>query len=123
MQRLQFSAVFAVVAFSALIGGATTAAADNFGAIAYSPQIGTFGYAYDHDSRGEAEEHALQECGRACEIVLWFKNACGALAKGGDKGYGVGWASSRREAEGIAMSHCRENSSGCSVAAWTCTTR
>jgi len=99
------------------------AAADNYGAIAYSQDSGAEGYANDYDSRGGAEARALRECGGGCEVVLWFKNACGALATGEDNGYGTGWATSRREAENIAMSNCNDIANECSVVRWVCTSR
>ena len=102
---------------------ATPALADNFGAIAFSQSNGTNGYSYDFGSQGEAEEKALQECGPGCEVVIWFKNACGALATGSGNGYGTGWSSARGEAESIALSKCSENTSGCQVVRWACTTR
>jgi hypothetical protein len=123
MLRLRVSSVLAVAGFILAVSQATEAAADNFGAIAYSASSGAHGYSYDFGSRGEAEERALAECGRGCEVVLWFKNACGALAAGPDHGYGVGWSGSRREAEAIAMRYCRENSSDCEVVRWVCTAR
>ncbi len=60
---------------------------------------------------------------QGCEVAVWFKNACGALATDDDNGYGSGWASSRREAERIAMRGCRENAENCSVLRWACTDR
>ena len=107
-----------------LAGGSTRAAAqDNYGAIAFSQESGAHGYSIDYRTRGGAQERALQECGRHCKVVLWFKNACGALATGDGNGYGTGWAGGRREAEEIAMSACRENAGNCSILRWACTTR
>jgi serine/threonine-protein kinase len=100
-----------------------SAMADNFGAIAYNTETGASGYSHDFGSRAEAEERALIECGRGCEVVTWFKNACASLATGSDRGYGHAWAGSRGAAERQAMGHCEENSSGCSIAVWVCTAR
>jgi serine/threonine-protein kinase len=102
---------------------ANASAADHYGAIAFSQASGAVGYSYDFDSRDDAEERALQECGPRCEVVIWFKNACAALAVGDDKGYGTGWAADRDRAEEIAMMKCEENSDDCSVKQWACTTR
>jgi Domain of unknown function (DUF4189) len=109
---------------AALLSWSTPAAADdNYGAIAFSQDSGNYGYAIDYDSRRSAEADALKECGDGCEVVVWFKNACGALATGDDNGYGTGWASNHADAEDIAMSACNKNSSNCSVLRWQCTTR
>jgi len=56
-------------------------------------------------------------------VVLWFKDACGALAVGAKNVYGTGWASGRRQAENIAMSNCNKNAASCGVRRWVCTTR
>ncbi len=106
-----------------LVGFSGQAIAENFGAIAYSQDSGANGYSVDYQSRGGAEERALQECGRGCRVVIWFKNACAALATGDDNAYGTGWSSSRGRAEGIAMSECNARASNCGILRWACTTR
>jgi hypothetical protein len=73
MSRLQVPAALAVAAFFALFGSAARAADDNFGAIAFSSGTGATGYSYDYDSRDDAEEPALQECGPGCKVVLCSK--------------------------------------------------
>lgn len=101
----------------------SVALADNYGAIAYSQSTGRFGYAGDYGSRGSAERAALDGCGDGtCKVVLWFMNACGALATGND-GYGTGWSTSRRTAINIAMSNCNKYTSHCSLLRWQCTSR
>jgi hypothetical protein len=42
--------------------GAGRAAADNYGAIAYSPSTGAHGWSYDYGSRSAAENVALAGC-------------------------------------------------------------
>jgi hypothetical protein len=37
--------------------------------------------------------------------------------------YGTGWATSRREAEDLAMSNCNDIANECSVLRWVCTSR
>ena len=120
LKRVSALACGVLLAFCA---AATEAAADNYGAIAFSHGSGARGYSYDYPSQEEAEERALQECGRGCEVVVWFVNACGALAVGAGNGYGYAWAASRREAEASALSFCQGQTSGCGIAVWTCTTR
>jgi hypothetical protein len=108
-----------------LCAGSGEAAAENYGAIAYSPSTKAYGWSYDYPSRGAAEREALSGC-RAkasdCIIPLWFRNACGALAIG-PNGYGTAWATERSSAERRALDVCRRNSGGCAVARWVCTTR
>jgi hypothetical protein len=96
---------------------------DNFGAIAFSTSSGAIGYSYNYRSGNDAQESALQTCGNNCKVVVWFTNACGALAVGADRRYGTGWAGNRQEAESTAMRYCSSNTTGCGIARWTCTTR
>jgi hypothetical protein len=111
-------------ALAVALRSTATLAQDYHGAIAYSQNSGGVGYAYDYDSRAAAEQHAPDSCGEDdCSVVLWFMNGCGALATGDDNAYGTGWASTRREAEDIAMSACNGETAYCSVARWVCTTR
>lgn len=100
-------------------------AQDYFGAIAYSPSTGSQGWSYDHNSRDAAETRALSECRKHandCRALVWFKNACGALATG-PKGYGTGWGDTQSLADSYAMKVCGQHSSGCSVKRRVCTTR
>jgi serine/threonine-protein kinase len=112
-----------MVGLTALLCWSSPVRADEYGAIAFSTRSGAHGYSRGFDNREDAEERALQECGPHCEVVLWFKNACAALAVGSDKGYGTGWASSRSEAESIAMNNCDKNADSCAVVRWVCTSR
>jgi hypothetical protein len=124
MSRPEMSSALALAVFFSLASWSTkAAAADYYGAIAFSQDSGNVGYSNDYRSREEAEERARAECGRECEVVLWFVNACGVLAVGDDNGYGTAWAASRREAEEIALSNCTDNATNCSVNRWVCTTR
>lgn len=117
--------VLACTVLLAIPSWSTAAAADdNYGAIAFSQAGGNYGYSYDYGSRAGAEQEALNRCNASdCAVVLWFMNACGALASGDDNGYGTGWAPSRSAAENIAMSNCRNESTNCRITCWACTTR
>jgi Domain of unknown function (DUF4189) len=115
-----------VIAGLLLIGaGSGEAAAENYGAIAYSPSTKAYGWSYDYPSRAAAEREALSRCrtkASDCMIPLWFRDACGALAIGSG-GYGTGWASERGSAESQALGVCRRHSQDCAVKQWVCTTR
>jgi hypothetical protein len=102
---------------------APASARDYYGAIAFSVENGALGWAYDYGSRSEAENEATSKCGDSCSAVLWFRNACGAIATSSDHSYGTGWATERGEAEAIAMRGCRQHANDCSVSRWVCTTR
>jgi uncharacterized protein DUF4189 len=116
--------VFAGLFFAAIMLSAAPAAADDYyGAIAFSTESGALGWAYDHASRGAAENDALNRCGSGCEVAIWVKNACAAIATSSNHSYGSGWSTSRGEAERIAVNVCHEHASDCSVERWICTTR
>lgn len=119
--RTAFAAIFALVSMLA-----TARAQDFYGAIAYSPSNGAYGYSYDYESRARAETEAVRSCaqhGSGCRVAIWFRNACGAIAVGQRGGYGTGWAGNRSGAEGTAVANCRTRDSGCRIRSWACTTR
>jgi hypothetical protein len=98
--------------------------ADRFGAIAYSESSGSWGTSYDYGSRADAEQSALSRCARGdCQVRIWFRNACGALAVGKGNCMGWAWASDKAEAQRKALKNCRQYGTGCSVKCWACTRR
>jgi Domain of unknown function (DUF4189) len=113
LRTLRFLLAFTVLSFCPSIA----AARNYYGAIAYSPDTGSAGYSYNYHSRFDAEAIALRHCGRdgtGCRIVTWFRNGCGALAKG-PKGYGADWALDPKTAERKAMNflpHARRGMPG-----------
>jgi hypothetical protein len=123
MSRRTISRKLRLVPFLSLALGAPQALAANYGAIAFSTDTGGVGYSYDYSTQAEAENRALYECGPDCMVVLWFRNACGALAIGDGNGWGTGWAGSRAAAERSALSTCGKYTGGCFVKQWACTTR
>ena len=100
-------------------------AQEYYGAIAYSPRTSAHGWANDHPSRQEAEKAALGNCrkfAKDCQVLVWFRNACGAVAVG-SKGYGWGWGEKESSAEIEALKNCSQHSLGCAVQRLVCTTR
>lgn len=117
------SAFLAVLVLAFTVAGPTTALADSYGAIAYSPTTRADGWSHSFSTRADAERRALRECsGRArdCRVAIWFKNACGALAVGQNGGWGSGWGNDRRRAELEAIGVCNQHGAGCRVARWVC---
>ena len=117
------SAFLAVLILAFTVAAPTTARADSYGAIAYSPTTRADGWSHSFSTRADAERRALRECsGRArdCRVAIWFKNACGALAVGQNGGWGSGWGNDRRRAELEAIGVCNQHSAGCRVARWVC---
>jgi hypothetical protein len=94
-----------------------------YGAIAYSPDSGNYGYSQNYDSRGQAEGHAKRECGKGdCEIAAWFYNSCGALATDDDEGsWGGAQGGNEARARQAAVARCvREGGKKCKVVASVC---
>jgi hypothetical protein len=123
LKALSSLVALSLASFLSLACASSKAAAQNYGAIAFSQDSGATGYAYNFRRRDLAEERALEECGHGCRVVIWFRNACGALATGKNNGYGTGWGTSRGIAERIALNKCAENTRNCSIARWACTSR
>lgn len=95
---------------------------ENYGAIAITQNAEVWGYSYDYPTREQAEKRALEECGQAdCRVQIWFKNACGAIAKDEGGNLGWAWADTREQAEAEAVSACANGS--CRIETWVCTTR
>ncbi len=87
-------------------------AGDLFGAIAYNNEDGSYGYGYNFPDRAGAEARAIQECervsqGKSCEVLVWFRNACGALAKDRRNNAGSGWGETKEIAQAEAVASCR----------------
>lgn len=111
------------------IGSQRANAQEYYGAIARSPSTWAHGYSYDYANRYAAETRALRECESQsgtgdCEVMVWFRNACGALAEGSYGAAGSGWGSTRSIAEDYAMQSCYGvGGNACRITRWVCTTR
>jgi hypothetical protein len=114
----------AMLVMAAVVGGIAPAA-EAAGAIAIGDCDG-HGFAYNHRSYGAARAAALAECRAAgnnnCQVVVVFRNACGAFAIGGQCGArGWAYAGSRRQAERLALNECiKHGGTSCYVRRWVC---
>jgi len=118
-KRIMKSALTAMVL---LCAGTAVAHADSFGAISLSPATGATGWSHDYSSRWEAEDVAQSHCYKNaddCRVAIWFKNGCGAVARGPD-GWGADWAAGSRQAQRAALASCSNHSYGCQVIRWQC---
>ncbi|MFD3508297.1 DUF4189 domain-containing protein [Nocardia sp. NPDC058666] len=85
-------------------GGFQAAAGDLYGAMALSPGQAVVASAVNYGSWTAARNAALDECGvRDCQIVVDFRNACGAVAQGADYRFGWSWDRSLAAAERSAV--------------------
>ena len=108
---------FSYLAASALLASTSALyslpALAGFNAISYSQDTGASGSSWNYQTRSEAEQRAQQECskhGRGCKAVLWFRNACGALATSTGNAYGASWAESEKLAKYKAINRCHKYS-------------
>ena len=103
-----------------LLAGA--AHAESFGAISISPETGATGWSFNAQSRWRAEDISQGNCydyAGDCRVAIWFRNACGAVARGPD-GWGADWGESPRSAQRAAIAACSRHSDGCRVIRWQC---
>lgn len=89
------------------------------GAIALQRDTGQVGYSYDQPSSRTAKLEALKQCAdEKCEVLVSFRGACGAVARGPKKFFPATGAT-RQEAETKARRLCAAKT--CEIAAWACT--
>jgi|GEM_PF-3001571 len=89
-----------------------------FGAIAYSPATGTYGFASGYRTRGDAQRAAMLDCGAEdAKILVWARNRWLALALGDKAGvYGWAWSGTRARARQLALEACQQQTGGCYIA-------
>ena len=110
----------AIVMCATLLTGAQAA---EWGSIAYSPQTGATGFSHNYDTKSTAQSWAVYYCTEEaddCRIAVNFQNACGAVARGRNGGWGSSWGVTRDQAQRKALASCRINDSGCRVIRWVC---
>lgn len=123
MQKFHWVTKTILAAAVGLTAGIASARADSFGAISLSPSTGATGWSHDFRSRWEAEDAAQSYCyrnARDCRVAIWFKNSCGAVARGPDGGWGADWAENSRQAQRAALAACSRHSYNCQVVRWQC---
>ncbi|MBW4552007.1 MAG: DUF4189 domain-containing protein [Aphanocapsa sp. GSE-SYN-MK-11-07L] len=124
-RQLMFAGLLALPI--ALVAGQAAQAQDRFGAISYSASDGADGYSYNYASRSAAEDRALSECrgygGTDCQVLVWFRNACGAMAVSSSGAYGSGWGTTTGLAESAALGSCERSGASCQIKRWVCTDR
>jgi hypothetical protein len=93
-----------------------------FGAIAYSPASGAFGFSDNYGSRSQADNRALSECGKTdCVVASWFYDNCGAVAASDDGSWGGGHGASVSSAIRDAENACaRQGGTACVVKVTHC---
>ncbi|AFY71553.1 hypothetical protein Pse7367_3313 [Thalassoporum mexicanum PCC 7367] len=111
----------------AALGVSSARAEDSYGAIARSRSTEGKGYSWNYATRAAAENRAYRECESVsgngdCQVLLWFRNACGSIAESTTGAAGTGWGTSPALAERYAMDSCAGVSSysRCSITRTFC---
>jgi serine/threonine-protein kinase len=102
-------------------GPGSVSPADFYGAISYSQSSRRFGSAWGYQSKNEAEQRALASCNREdCQIVIWFKNACGSLARA--RNGAIAWSGGKDliEAKRLASNECTRRWGSCKLICSVC---
>jgi serine/threonine-protein kinase len=98
---------------------------DRYGAIVVSASERMFRNSPIVETQAAAEEAAMKAReaggGTSCQVAVWFRNACGALAFGVDGGWGASWGVDRVEAERSSLDWCRRYTTQCHVVSVECT--
>ncbi len=125
MKSITFARIVVVsTIIAATIPGATgpanASAYDYWGAMAISQRTGNTSYAIDYGSANAAGAAAVNACRAAdCQAVVYFANACGAVAQARDLSWGSGWGSSLSIAKSWAIAGAGY---GAHIVNWACTT-
>jgi len=95
-----------------------------YGAIAYGRSSGAWGASDHWADRAKAESAALARCGEHgsdCEVIVWFKNQCAAVAAAGPATAYWGLGDGLGAARGNALSNCsKQGGTNCRVQADQC---
>lgn len=91
-----------------------------WGAVAFNPITGAYGYAYSFFSEGQAVDAAQEGCGYNCPEIKTYANQCGAAAIGANGGYGWGVDVDPARAEYAALTYCQNYDYGCQVLISSC---
>lgn len=123
MNKTIFTSICLLVALLAFLPlvGVRADEKNIFGAIAYSMKTRQYGVGAG-DTKDEAKKNAIKFCEKAdCEVLLEYKNDCGALAVSKDGYYGSGEAQTKEEAKANALKFCKEKGKDCEVITTDCT--
>ncbi len=58
-----------------------------------------------------------------CQIATYFYNACGAVARASNGGWGADWGDDRARRRATRWRPCYNRGDNCRVVRWACTSR
>ena len=127
MQKFILSLSLVLITCISITAAPTSVEARNkFGAIAISPTTKAISWAYNYNTKWQANQAALKKCynqASDCKIAIWFQNACGAVAIGANGGWGAHWGRTIKRAKWNAKKACSKYDRYCQVTRWVCTDR
>lgn len=107
----------------------TNAFAATYGAIGYSAPTDTLTMESECDSQDACEQDVLDSCQKQssqpdrCQVLVWFRDACGAFAKASNGAYGSGWGTDETIATRYALQVCSQNGGqDCKSNVYVCST-
>jgi hypothetical protein len=108
MRNITRGILLVVIALALAAGPALQAAGDTYGAIAFSPSTGRWGYGNGYPTKAEAIARARRECGRSDAKTNWCKNSWIALAISNESsgGWGSAWGETKAAARSAAIAEC-----------------
>jgi len=122
MKTLKMLSAALALAFGAFAATASaTSYVDGYwGSLAFHQNSQAYGWSIGYDNEWDAEDAALDECGRRCDTLVNFYDQCAAIATGYDGGYGWSVGDSDRDARRNAVRQCRKYDDGCEVLVSKC---
>jgi hypothetical protein len=98
-----------------------------FGAYAISDSTLSWGAAWNGATRESAESAARDQCGAHasdCKAVIYFQNACGALAiDANQRAWGADWGATLAEARANALEACAQYGASCRIQNAVCSSQ
>ena len=108
-----------------LFASAAPAAAQSWGALAFSENGTAYSYSRNYATKEEAEQGALAECGKYasdCKIYDTFENRCTALAGSPNGVYGWAWGGDLQARQARAIQECaKQGGTECRMVVNFCT--
>lgn len=96
----------------------------SYGSIAYSPKTGHLTTALSNHGHKVSNRHALRRCREKagdCEIAVWVKHGCAAVAAGKHGRYGYAYGKRLVTVRRNALRQCRTTTKSCKVVKAFCT--
>lgn len=108
MHYVRLAALAAVLSFASVL----PAAAQGWGALAFSENGTAYAYSRNYDTKEAAEAGALSECAKYagdCKVYETFQNRCVTLAGAQNGVYGWAWGGNQASRLERALNQCRSH--------------